>query len=43
MLSFPDCQYPAINANLSRGETMQLRATPHGEFYDVLQSDAPAG
>ena len=38
----PDCQYPAIGANLSRGETMQLRDTPHGEFYDVLQSDAPS-
>eukprot|EP01052_Picozoa_sp_SAG31_P016591 SAG31_NODE_1105_length_9882_cov_5.270571_2_plen_423_part_00 len=38
----PDCQYPAVNANLSRGETMQLRDTPHGEFYDLLQSDASA-
>lgn len=38
----PDCQYPAINANLSRGETMQLRSTPHGEIADVLQSDASA-
>jgi hypothetical protein len=36
----PDCQFPHIGANLSRGETMQLRASPYGEFYDVLQSDA---
>ena len=38
----PDCQYPHVNANLTRGETMQLRASPFGEFYDVLHSDAPA-
>ena len=38
----PDCQYPHINANLTRGETMQLRSTPFGEIADVLQSDAPA-
>jgi hypothetical protein len=37
----PDCQYPHVNANLTRGETMQLRASPFGEFYDVLHSDAP--
>lgn len=38
----PECQYPAIGANLSRGETMQLRSSPYGEIADVLQSDAVA-
>lgn len=38
----PDCQYPAVDANISLAETMQLRASPLGEFVDVLQSDASA-